>query len=464
MSEQSSGAVEAFIVAASVPRDDWHANGTLDAANQLLARDPAIASRNVVTAAILGDGPAVRRVLAADPAAATRASGPFQWAPLTYLAFSRYLKLDRSRSAGFVDAATALLDAGADPNGGWWDEGHEPQPEWESVLYGAAGLAHHPELTRLLLARGGDPNDNETPYHAAETYDNAALIELLESGKLSADSLATLLLRKADWHDHDGMTILLASGVNPNVFGTWPITPFHQALNRDNAIANVRLLLDHGADPHLGDKRNGFTALSIAVRRGRADVLEEFERRGVSLSIDGVERLIAACVRDDAPAIETIRQHEPALVRELLAIGPTLLAEFAGTANTAGVRNLLRLGVPIDARYGGDGYFDIAPDSTALHVAAWKAWHETVRFLVEHGAAIDARDGRGRTPLSLAVRACVDSHWTRRRRPDSVEVLLEAGASVEGVPYPCGYDAVDVLLGQRRRSPEEAPGDRRRMG
>ena len=39
-----------------------------------------------------------------------------------------------------------------------------------------------------------------------------------------------------------------------------------------------------------------------------------------------------------------------------------------------------------------------------------------------------------------------NSFWTERRTPDSVLALLEAGASMKGVPYPSGYDAVDALL------------------
>jgi hypothetical protein len=31
----------------------------------------------------------------------------------------------------------------------------------------------------------------------------------------------------------------------------------------------------------------------------------------------------------------------------------------------------------------GDGYFEIAKDSTALHVAAWRARHGTVKLLIE---------------------------------------------------------------------------------
>ena len=54
--------------------------------------------------------------------------------------------------------------------------------------------------------------------------------------------------------------------------------------------------------------------------------------------------------------------------------------------------------------------------------------------------------GNGRTPLMLAVRACVDSYWMERRSPYCVRALLDAGASASGVPYPSGYREVDALL------------------
>jgi ankyrin repeat protein len=115
--------------------------------------------------------------------------------------------------------------------------------------------------------------------------------------------------------------------------------------------------------------------------------------------------------------------------------------------NTEGVQHLLDLGVDVAARFReGDGYWDVAPDSTALHVAAWRARHATVQFLIERGAPVNALDGKGRTPLALAVRACIDSYWTNWRSPESVEALLRAGASAARVRFPCGYAPVDELL------------------
>jgi ankyrin repeat protein len=444
----------AFIEAACVPLDRGHASGTLQQAEAILAEHPEVASADIHTAAILGDDAGVRRFLESDRATATEKAGPRGWDALTHLCFSRFLRLDHARSDGFVKAATALLDAGANPNTGWFENNHQPRPEWESALYGAAGVAHHAGLTRLLLERGGDPNDGETPYHAPETHDNAALKALVESGRLNDDSLTMILLRKTDWHDYEGIKWLLERGIDPNRTSRWGKTALYNAVLRDNDIEIIDVLLDRGADPTMVAARPdrgsttspGRSAIAMAARRGRADVLASLERRGIPIALDAVERLIAACARNDASAVRTIAQSEPRLVDELKAEGGKLLGDFAGVGNTSGVRQLLDLGVDVDELYEGDPYFDVAKDSTALHVAAWRANHPTVRFLIERGAMLEARDGNGRTPLALAVRACVDSYWTERRSPESVEALLRAGASVKDVPFPSGYAPVDELL------------------
>jgi ankyrin repeat protein len=436
-----------FIAAACVPRDASHASGTLETAEAILATHPEIAKGDIFVAAILGDEAGVRRFSKRDARGATAKGGPYGWDALTHLCFSRYLRLDRGRSAGFVRAAKALLDAGASAKTGFWEMDHQPKPEWESALYGAAGVAHHAELTRLLLEHGAEPNDEETPYHAPETYDNSALKVLVESGKLNEESLTTLLLRKADWHDIEGMKYLLEHGADPNRMTRWQHTALQHALRRDNDIKNIGVFLEHGADPLLKNQLDGRTGASMAARRGRGDVLEAFERRGIAMEFEGVERLIAACARNDRKVVQAIAASEPALVRELLADGGTLLAEFAGVGNTEGVRRLLDQGVDVAALYQrGDAYFDIAAKSTALHVAAWRAWPSTVALLIERGAPVDALDAKGRTALGLAVRACVDSYWTNRRSPESVERLLRAGAAVSSVDYPSGYPEVDTLL------------------
>jgi ankyrin repeat protein len=440
-----------FLVAASVPRERGHGTGTLDEAEAIRSRHPDIGGASIHVAAALGDAALVGRFLDSDRGAATVKGGPYQWDPLTHLCFSRYLRLDPSRSDGFVRSATMLLDAGADANTSWF----ERDGQRESALYGAAGVAHHPGVTALLLQRGGDPNDGETPYHAPETYDNRAVQVLLESGKLTADSLAMMLLRKADWHDRDGVALLLQHGADPNHRMQWGNTPFHNALLSDNDLAIVELMLNHGGDPmnpatppdNEFRPSEGRSPMQLAAWRGRGDVLRLFQARGGPLALDGADRLIAACALGDAAAVRSIVESGPAVVTEVRSNGGRLLAQFAGTGNTDGVRLLLDLGIDVAERFKeGDYYFDEASDSTALHVAAWRARHDTVMLLLARGAPVSARDGKGRTPLALAVRACVDSYWMRRRSPESVAALIAAGAADSSIPIPTGYREIDVLL------------------
>jgi FOG: Ankyrin repeat len=451
-------AVTAFIEAASVPQDTLHVSGTLDRAEEILRANPGVATANIYTAAILGDHETVRRLVDSDKQLATRKGGPRDWDPITYLCFSRYLKIDGARSDDFVKSAASLLDAGADPNSGWFESDHQPKPEWESVIYGAAGLSHSADLTRLLLERGADPNDEETPYHAPETYDNAALKVLVQSGKLTKDSLATILLRKADWHDYEGIKWLLEHGVEPDTVTRWGKTALQQAVLRDNDIEIIRVLLDHGSDPTLvatkPERHNGASPASVvetAAFRGRGDVLRLFGERGVDIALHGMEALLAACAMNDSAKVAAIVNDNPQLVRDLKAAGGMFLGNFAGNGNTDGVRNLLDLGLPVNAMsLHGDPYFGIARNSTALHVAAWRARHDTVRLLIDRGAEVNVLDAEGRTPLQLAVKACVDSYWMNRRSPESIEMLVRAGASREGISLPTGYDAADAVLAANR--------------
>jgi ankyrin repeat protein len=437
-----------FVEAACVPLDSGHATGTLERAQAILSAHPDLANGNVYAAAILGDEGAVRRFLELDAGDSTAKGGPRNWDALTHLCFSRYLRLDKTRSDGFVGAAQALLDGGASANTGFYSDDHQPQPEFESVLYGAAGVAHHPGVTRVLLEHGADPNDDEVAYHTPETYDNEVLQLLIGTGKLTGDSVATLLLRKHDWHDRDGVKLLLEHGADPNRLTRWGHSALHHALRRDNDLQIIELLLDHGADPSL--TADGRTAAAMAAREGRGDVLDLIARRSIPIVLEGVDRLLAACARHDASQVQTLVAGQPELAQQISAQAGKLLGEFAGVGNTEGVSHLLDLGADVAAvDEEGDGYWGIAKKSTALHVAAWRARHDTVTLLLSRGAPVDARDSRGRTPLMLAVQACVDSYWSSRRTPESVAALLAAGASVTGVVYPSGYAAADALLRER---------------
>src|SRR5262245_26385767 len=103
----------------------------------------------IYAAAAAGDAEGVRQLLAADRELAARKDDE-GWDALTHLCFSNTLKTDGSKVTGFIEAARALLDAGASPNTGYYEHDHQPHPLLESALYGAAAVARNAELTRLL--------------------------------------------------------------------------------------------------------------------------------------------------------------------------------------------------------------------------------------------------------------------------------------------------------------------------
>ena len=163
--------------------DDRHRH--LTAGRELLAAHPELATATIHTAAAVGNVGAVQRMLAVDPSLATARGGPYDWDPLTYLAYSRIPTDVPGRSA--VATARALLNAGADPNTGYLWQG---LPSPFTALTGAFGGGEqgqppHPEslaLARLLLERGADPNDNQTLYNRMFGPANDHLELLFEFG------------------------------------------------------------------------------------------------------------------------------------------------------------------------------------------------------------------------------------------------------------------------------------------
>jgi ankyrin repeat protein len=448
----------AFLRAASVPRGEDHdgASATIDAAEVVRKMHPGIETSSIWAAAVYGDAAAVKAFLAKDSGLASERGGVYAWDALTYLCFSRYLRWlrkDEARSRGFVDSARALLDAGADPDTGWFDGIGEPTPAFESVIYGAAGVAQHTELTRLLLEYGADPNDEETAYHAAENYEQGPVRALLESGRLKEDGKTTILLRKADWHDLEGAKLLLEFGADPHCRTRWKNTAFTWSVKRDNWIGLVETMLG-GVHGPLNEQptsvQSSITAAAkLAVQRGRPDVLKLLEDRGLMPELQGFDALLEACARGNLERARAAAAEQPGSLAMLLAHGGALLSQYAGTGCVDGMRVLLELGVDAAVRNEeGDLYFEIAKGGTALHSAAWRLSHQAVELLLERGAPVDAKDDRGRTALMFAIRACVNSYWKSRRSPKSIAMLLAAGASLDGIDVPTGYSEADALLRQ----------------
>jgi ankyrin repeat protein len=319
------------------------------------------------------------------------------------------------------------------------------QSEWECALYGAAGVAHHPELTKLLVDRGADPNDGEVAYHSPETLDNRAMAILVDSGKCTSDTLHWMLARKMNWHDAGGFAWLLEHGADANHLARWKKRPLHDALAHGCPLRFFELLLDHGADPALATKDGG-SIFAGAARMARVDVLDLLARRGFTGSLLGDDAFLAACARADEATARRLVAADPGTVARIQAGDPTLLIEFAGADNAAAVRLLLDLGFGIAVSRSEPRW---SRGITALHEAVRRCCVETVKLLIERGAPLDARhEQSGRTPADVALKCITEqSEWTPNEK--SLEVaraLLAAGAPFDGA---CMTLAAAVCLEQR---------------
>jgi ankyrin repeat protein len=263
--------------------------------------------------------------------------------------------------------ASALVEAGADLN--------LTDPDGATALV-LAIINLKFDVAAMLIAHGADTNIADrtgmTPLYAAVDMNTITWTFGLPEPKASASVTALDIVKQ-----------LLDHGADPNARLTSTIpqrlhttgdeaigagsTAFMRAA-KSGDVAVMRLLLAHGADPHATAK-NGTTALMLAAGLGWRD------------------GNAAIPTRDRGTEAEAV----------------------------AAMQLCLDLGLDINARTDrGD---------TALHASvAGRGSDELVRFLVAHGARLDATNNRGQTPLDVGVAS-------RKDRSSTVAVLRQLMAA-----------------------------------
>lgn len=419
--------VEAFLRAS--------VSGSERRATALLEADPEIATYDFRTAVVLGDADRVRDYLAHDAGLATQPTQPSGWPPLLGVCSSRWHRIDRRRGAGLLEVARMLLDAGADPN----TRTLPGQPARCSTLFGAAGTANNPQITRLLLERGAIPDD-DTLYLSAFFADHACLRLLLASDAPLDRSAA--LSAPISTGNIEGVRLLLEAGADPALpfpadllgedrEGDPPIGPVAAAIECDCSADLIELLLQHGGDPNAVG-RDGRSSVQLAMRRGRLDIVELLGQYEARDHVTDVDRFLAACSRADRLGARQILSDQPRLLDRLSDEERSAMIDAAEFGNIEAVRLMLELGFPAGTRGGAHG-------CTALHTAAFSGSPELVRLLIGAGADVMARDRTwDATPL---VWATVGSGMCRddansRRSPHSdfvatVRTLIEVGSPIE---------------------------------
>jgi ankyrin repeat protein len=392
--------------------------GPLMKAGRLLAEDPAVAT-DLRAAVVLGDVDRLRVEFAGDPDLATRTDPTFGWTALLAVCSSRWCR-DPARAAGLFAEAELLLDAGADPNE------RLAQP-YCAPLYAAAGLTGNEQITRLLLARGADPDTPSALYHAAFHEDTACLQLLLDHGARAEGSDALGAALSVD--NTGAVRALLAAGVDPRVdvpaeaLGQESPAqpPLYTAVATRCAVEIVELLLAAGADP-AATGPDGRSAYQLAVRQGQADLVDRIPPAG---PIEPVDELLGACLRADGPAARAVVAANPGLVERLDPADLAAIVDAAEHVGAGAVGLMLELGFPVGTLRPGDG-------ATALHAAAYHERADLVRLLLAAGADTTVRDSTfDSDPMGWALEGSGEGR-TGGDPVGTVAALLDAGAVADG--------------------------------
>ncbi len=409
-------------------------DGYVGRARRLLEADPTLGRHDIRTAAVVGDTAWVARLLEADPSAATGMDRQRGWPPLLYVCYSHWHRLEPARAPGMAAVARRLLDAGASPDA---NNGARPHHGYRSALHGSVTV-NNPEITRLLLQRGADPNDGESLYHAAEHRDHRCLQQLLARGATVAgtwavdvaagagDGVGVRLLLNAAAHQGPEQVAAMATGLlgRASIDGSTPV---------------VQALLDAGADPHelvaaKEDPRHaspdGLSPLRLAVRAGNEQTAALLRANGAGDDTTDIDRFLGACARGDEDTAHRLLAMHSRLRDQLSDRDQAAIVHIAGRGRAVGpVRLMLELGFSAYARNSFG--------ETPLHAAASTGDSETVRLLLDHGAELDAHDANYHgTPLGYAIVTSGESPRSDGDWAATVRILLEAGADRTGVWVP----------------------------
>src|SRR5262245_59564355 len=332
---------------------------------------------------------------------------------------------------GNVAAVRALVDKGAKVNA------REDQLGETALMWAAS--ENHADVVKLLIDRGAEVNGrSSTITFPKDRFGLEGVLTILPHGNW------TPLMYAGRDGGVDAVRVLARAGAEVNATDPDGTTPLMLAImNSHYDTANA--LLESGADPNIVDKA-GMAALYATVEMSSLGEVYGLPPRKVNDTLTPtalMTRLIAKGSVVDAklktPTIQ--RNHTPG--EPLLGAGTTPLMRAARNGDYAAVKILLDagadpmlkqpngtnalmmasgvgrglgvfakgVGTDSDLRQAGALLVNkgvdvnLASDDglTAVHIAAQAGLDSVVTLLAQHGARLDVKDKRGRTPVDMAM-------------------------------------------------------------
>jgi ankyrin repeat protein len=389
---------------------------------------------------------------------------------------------------GHADAAKVLIEAGADINA-------RSRGKFSPIVFAVRG--GKTEIVKILLAAGAKANDTVAGAAvssgvAGPTTDSTSLVglamingqydiaQLLLANGADAnapDSRGSLLHTLA-WMRRPGSgrglppdpvgdslelaKVLLARGANPNVQIAWEEIPFDrddgEAKSPPNVPAGRDYIIMSGATPYFLAAKNGDVALMRMLVANGADPRTP--------NVQGVTPFMAAAglgywdgessgPLNGTPEAERLEAVKLAL--ELSGEDINGTAPFGGNLDFDEDPEDLFFAYPL--KYSADPTLGPRPEaalgdvrwagSTALHGAAAMGQLSIIRFLVEKGAKLDARNTLGWTPLMVTQGMLIAAN--ARFFPHSEALIKEL--MIERGMDPAQYSRRAVLTTVVKRAP-----------
>lgn len=330
--------------------------------------------------------------------------------------------------AGNPEAVRVLLKHGAavDARDSWKGQ--------TALMWAAAG--NRAEVVKALIEAGADVNARSTEWpEEKKRPSNGNLVSTRPRGGLTAllfaaregalasiqvlakagadlnltepDGTNSLVMALINAH-YDAAGFLLDAGADPNVADKYGRTALYAAIDMSSMEPSVTR-----PAPKESDKTRPFDVARSALAHGaKVDplLLKPTPGRGLSDEPDlilraGATPFIRAAKTGDVPAMQLLLDHG-ADPRAATKDGVTALMAAAGLGWRYGQSVVPESdslkAVQFCLEHGADVNAVNVTGETALHGAASHGANDVLRLLAEHGAKLDVKDKRNRTPLDIA--------------------------------------------------------------